>query len=182
MQRQRRSRRERTPPVRTGRDAVPDEEGLDELITGILTASRVLVGMSARSLADIEGAVTPTQFRTLVVLSAHGSTRLVELAARLGVGASTAQRSVDRLVASGLVDRRENDKDRREVVIDLTAAGRRLVKRVTARRRTAIEEIVRAMPRARRLELLEALGAFSAFAEAADEPAAEVDDASRLGW
>ncbi len=163
-------------------DAVPDEEGLDELITGILTASRALVGVSARSLADVEGAVTPTQFRTLVVLSAHGSTRLVELAGRLGVTASTAQRSVDRLVASGLVDRRENDKDRREVAITLTPAGRRLVKKVTGRRRSAIEDIVRAMPRARRHELLEALGGFTAFADAADEPSAEVDHASRLGW
>lgn len=182
MQRQRRSSVEEAPTVHAGRDAVPDEEGLDELITGILTASRVLVGVSARSLSEVEGAVTPTQFRTLVVLSAHRSSRLVELAARLGVGASTAQRSVDRLVASGLVDRRENDKDRREVAIDLTPAGRRLVKRVTERRRSSIEDVVRAMPRARRLELLEALGAFAAFAEAADEPAADIDHASRFGW
>jgi hypothetical protein len=53
---------------------------------------------------------------------------------------------------------------------------------VTERRRSSIEDVVRAMPRARRQELLEALGAFAAFAEAADEPAADIDHASRFGW
>ena len=162
--------------------SIPDDEGLDDLITGILAASRALVGVSARSLAEVEGTVTPTQFRTLVVLSAHGPSRLVELARRLDVQASTAQRSVDRLVVSGLVDRRENEQDRREVVIDLTTSGRRLVRRVTDRRRAAIETIVRAMPRARRQEILEALDSFTAFAEAADEPLTDVDHASVLGW
>jgi DNA-binding MarR family transcriptional regulator len=179
MQRQRRSAGERAKPAASD---IPDDEGLDELTTGILTASRALVGVSVRSLAEVEGTVTPTQFRTLVVLSAHGPGRLVELARRLDVQASTAQRSVDRLVASGLVDRRENEQDRREVVIDLTTAGRRLVRRVTDRRRAAIEAIVRAMPRARRQELLEALDAFGAFAAAADEPLADADPASALGW
>ncbi len=179
MQRQPRSSGGRTP--RSRKPDIPDD-GLDDLITGILTASRALVGVSVRSLADIEDAVTPNQFRTLVVLSAHGSTRLVELARRLGVQASTALRSVDRLVAGGLVDRRENENDRREVQIDLTAAGRRLVRRVTDRRRAAIEDIVRSMPKARRQELLEALDAFAAFAAAADEPLADVDHASVLGW
>jgi len=170
------------PRLRSENDEIPGEEGLDELITGILTASRVLVGVSARSLAEIEDTVTPSQFRTLVVLSAHGPSRLVELARRLDVQASTALRSVDRLLVSGLVDRRENPRDRREVTIELTSTGRRLVTRVTGRRRAAIETIVRAMPPARRRELLEALGGFTAFAEAADEPPAGVDHASALGW
>jgi hypothetical protein len=38
------------------------------------------------------------------------------------------------------------------------------------------------MPRARRQELLEALDAFGAFAAAADEPLADADPASALGW
>ncbi len=126
--------------------------------------------------------MTLSQFRTLVVLRAHGATRLNRLSGRLGVNASTALRSVDRLVAAGLVDRRENPGDRREVVIELTSRGSRLVDEVTARRRETIQDIVRRMPAPQRTALVDALRSFGA---AADEPQA-VDDptdaAALLGW
>ncbi|GAA1594812.1 MULTISPECIES: MarR family winged helix-turn-helix transcriptional regulator [Kribbella] len=155
------------------------EETVDEVVAAVLTASRVLVGVSARSLAQVEESVTLTQFRTLVVLDGHGPSRLNLLAERLDVTASTALRMVDRLIAAGLVDRRENAQDRREVVIDLTAEGRKLVRKVTRKRQAEIERIVLAMPVGRRRELVRAL---VAFADAADEPAAVPEAASRLGW
>jgi DNA-binding MarR family transcriptional regulator len=151
---------------------------LDDLVTALLTASRALVAVSAESLAAVEDTVTLTQFRTLVVLTARGPCRLVELAGRLGVNASTAQRSVERLVAAGLVDRHENAADRREVVIGPTPAGGRLVHQVTRRRRGAIDEIVRAMPVGRRRQLVEALETFAA---AAGEPST-AEEAGHLGW
>ncbi len=157
----------------------PTDEAVDDLVAAVLTASRVLVGISARSLAGVEESVTLTQFRTLVVLDSHGPSRLNRLAERLEVTASTALRMVDRLIAAGLVDRRENAQDRREVVIDLTTAGRSLVRRVTRARRTEIERVVRAMPVTRRRELVRAL---EAFATAADEPAVVAEAAGRLGW
>lgn len=151
----------------------------DQLVTALLTASRALVGVSARSLAEVEDAVTLTQFRTMVVLRAHGPARLNHLSERLQVNASTTLRTVERLITAGLVDRRENSEDRREVVIELTTRGEQLVDDVTARRRDAIEEIVRAMPARQRSVLVEAL---LAFAGAADEPIALLDAATRLGW
>ena len=163
---------------RVSGDALSDDD-LDGVVTALLTASRALVGVSARSLEVAEGAVSLAQFRTLVVLRAHGATGLSRLAQRLGVNASTALRSVDRLAAAGFADRRENAQDRREVVIELTTRGRRLVDQVTERRRRAIEEIVVAMPVSRRRALVAAL---RAFAEAADEPQAVSDDAALLGW
>jgi DNA-binding MarR family transcriptional regulator len=152
---------------------------VDELVTALLTASRVLVGVSARSLAEIEDTVTVTQFRVLVVLRGHGETRLNRLAQRLAVTPSTALRTVDRLINSSLVTRRENAHDRREVVIELTARGRRVVDRVTERRREAIREIVEQMPQRQASRLVETL---SRFAAAADEPAAVPDAAAALGW
>jgi DNA-binding MarR family transcriptional regulator len=122
------------------------EHSVDELVTALLTASRVLVGVSARSLAEVEETVSVSQFRVLVVLAGHGDTRLNDLASRLGVGASTALRAVDRLVAAGLVHRRENPANRREVVISLTGRGQAAVDEVTGRRRTAIAAIVQQMP------------------------------------
>ncbi|WP_344255302.1 MarR family winged helix-turn-helix transcriptional regulator [Terrabacter carboxydivorans] len=160
-------------------DRVGDDGGTDDLVTALLTGSRVLVGVSARSLSEVEGTVTLSQFRTLVVLQAHGPTRLNQLATRLAVGPSTALRSVDRLIAAGFVARTENAQDRREVVIALTDAGRTLVTEVTERRRAAIRAIVEAMPASQRHTLVEALVAFSA---AADEPEALADAATRLGW
>ncbi len=158
--------------------AVGDDE-LDELVTALLTASRALVGVSAQSLSHVEDTVTPAQFRTLVVLRAHGASRLNQLSERLQVNASTALRSVDKLVAAGLVARRDNPADRREVAIELTARGRRLVDDVTARRREAIDHIVRRMPSGRRTAMLEVLRDFAA---AADEPQALSDAATELGW
>lgn len=150
-------------------------------MTALLTASRALVGVSARSLADVEDTVTVAQFRVLVLLTTHGASTLAQLAGRLGVNASTAQRQVDRLVRDGLVDRRENPDDRRQVVLATTAKGAGLVEAVTARRRSEIARIVRAVPAEERAGLVAAL---EAFAVAANEPAAGGDEtpASPLGW
>jgi DNA-binding MarR family transcriptional regulator len=160
-------------------EVVPSDRGFDELVTALVTASRALVGVSARSLADVEETVTLTQFRNLVVLRTHGVSRLNRLSDRLQVNASTTLRTVERLIAAGLVDRRDNPRDRREVIIELTDAGRRLVDVVTARRRRAIEGIVLAMPAEQRIAMIEAL---LAFADAADEPIAVSDSATRMGW
>lgn len=151
----------------------------DELVTALLTASRALVGVSARSLAEAEDTVTITQFRALVVLEGHGPTRLNQLADRLGVSPSSALRTVDRLIKARFVTREENDADRREVRIALTPQGGTLVREVTDRRRQEIAAIVAAMPTSRRRGVVAAL---NAFAEAAGEPSAADDAVSRLGW
>jgi DNA-binding MarR family transcriptional regulator len=162
-----------------GNDATTVEDGADELVSALLTASRALVGVSARSLARVEDAVTITQFRTLVVLEGHGDTRLNQLAERLGVTPSTALRMVDRLITAHLVTREENKADRREVLIALTNEGARLVRDVTQRRRAEIATIVAAMPQEGRQEVVAAL---NAFAQAAGEATPSVDTAARLGW
>ena len=166
-------------PAAAGIKAPEAASDTDALVSALLTASRALVGVSARSIATVEHRVTLTQFRVLVVLDAHGPTRLNQLAARLDVASSTALRTVDRLIAARLVDRRDNERDRREVVIQLTPAGLDVVREVTSRRKAAIEEIVQQMPAERRRALVEALAAFAA---AADEPQVPEDSARRLGW
>ncbi len=147
-------------------------------MTALLTASRVLVGVSARSLSEVEKAVTVTQFRTLVVLESHGETNLSGLAGSLGVNASTALRMIDRLLVAGLVTRKDNPDTRREVLLGLSPAGRRLVRKVTSRRRAELARVVAAMPAERRSELLAAL---RAFAEAAGEPEPSPDEVQLAG-
>lgn len=152
-----------------GVDAVDDvgDEATDELVTALLTASRVLVAVAARSLAEHNESVTITQFRTLVVLGNRPNLSLNQLADELGVNASTAMRMTNRLLKSDLVTRRDNPDDRREILLALTDAGRQIVDTVTGRRRAEINRIVRAMPTPHRAELIAAL---RSFADAAGEP------------
>ncbi len=156
---------------------VQKHSDVDDLVTAVLTASRVLVGVSAASLADVEDTVTVAQFRTLVVLHSRGELNLNGLADELEVNASTALRMIDRLLAVGLVTRRDNPSNRREVQLRASPEGEQLVRSVTTRRRSRITRIVRAMPEADRGELVRAL---QAFADAAGEPAA--GNPAALGW
>jgi DNA-binding MarR family transcriptional regulator len=136
------------------------------MVGALLTASRVLVAVSARSLAAVEETLTVPQFRTLVVLEAAGPTSLSGLAEQLAVNPSTAMRMVDRLVAMGLVGRTADPGDRRVTRIAATAEGRRIVREVTERRQAEITRIVSAMPAEHQEALVEAL---QSFADAAAE-------------
>lgn len=156
-------------------------DDVDAVTHAVLTASRLLVAVSARSLAAIEGRVTLPQFRMLVVLSNHGSAKLVVLADRLGVNPSTAMRMIDRLIAAGLADRQTNPENRRETVLQLTREGRRLVDEVTAKRRQEITSIVERLAPEQRSSLIAALTAFS---DAGGEPAVSAGEGHLypLGW
>jgi DNA-binding MarR family transcriptional regulator len=158
-------------------EAAVDGQGIDEMTTALLTASRLLVAISARSIAAVEETLTLPQFRMLVVLSSQGPSKLVALAEKLHVNPSTALRMTDRLVAAGLVDRRASPHSGREVRIELTAAGRAVVDTVTARRRDELAAIVARMAAEQRRSLVAALRAFTA---AGAEPPATTP--APLGW
>lgn len=150
----------------------------DELTGAVLTASRLLVAVSARSLAAVEETMTLPQFRAMVVLASRGPMKLVGLAEQLGVNPSTATRMADRLESAGMIDRRVNPDSRREVVLRLTPAGRQVVDGVTARRRQEIAAIVSRMPAEQRANLVAAL---RSFAQAGGEPSVP-EDVHPLGW
>ena len=142
-------------------EAASDEADVDTVTDAVLAASRLLVAIAARSLCTVEHRLTLPQFRMLVVLSALGPAKLVDLAEHLDVQPSTALRMVDRLVAARLVGRRHNPVNRRETELTLTVSGRRVVREVTARRRAVIGTVLRQLPPARRAALVEALDAFN---------------------
>ena len=74
----------------------------DSVVDAVLSASRVLVAVAARSLADVGEEVTLTQYRTLVVLASRGPQNLAGLADAVGVTPATATRMCDRLVRKDL--------------------------------------------------------------------------------
>ncbi len=120
------------------------------MVEAVLTASRVMVALAARSVAETGEEVTLTQYRSLVVLASRGPQPLAALAEAVAVTPSTASRLVDRLVGKGLVARHRDRTDRRQVRLALTATGRALVDRVTATRRREIDALLAAVdPEAR---------------------------------
>lgn len=149
-----------------------DDESVDAITDALLTASRLLVAISARSIAQVDDSITITQFRTLVILSNRGALNLATLAGLLDVQPSTTGRMVDRLVGAGLIERNPHPQSRRELVATLTARGRSVVREVTAHRREGIAGVVANMPERERRGLVRALTAFTA---AGGEPAADLD-------
>jgi DNA-binding MarR family transcriptional regulator len=154
-------------------------DDVEAVTRAVLTASRLLVAVSARSLAAVEDRVTLPQFRMLMVLSTRGATKLVALADLLQVAPSTAMRMVDRLIAAGLADRQTNPANRRETLLRLTEEGRHTVEDVTARRRAEIAAIVERLAPRQRAALVKALTAFN---EAGGEPLAGDPEPHPLGW
>ena len=146
----------------------------ERAVRAFLGASRALVGVSARSLADIDEVTLP-QFRALVVISERARVTVNELAERLDIHPSTATRMCDRLVRKGLVRRGEGASDRRETEIALAAKGRRIVDRVTERRWRDLTVIVGRMTERDRRDAIRGLTAFA-------EAAGETMDATLFGW
>lgn len=136
------------------------------MVDAVLSASRVLVAIAARSLADLDEEVTLTQYRSLVVLASRGTQPMAALAEALAVTPPTASRLCDRLVRKGLVRRRTDRNDRRQVRVGLTEAGRKLVDVVSERRRTEISELLRSVPDEARRSVVSGL---QLLAEAAGE-------------
>ncbi len=143
---------------------MPQEPSLDEVVDAVLASSRALVAVSARSIAGVKGVTLP-QYRMLVVLNT-APTNLSKLAEALDVAPSTAMRMIDRLITAGLVDRTVPADNRRETRLQLTTAGKRAVRNVTARRRRDLRAVIERIPTAQHAQLATALAAFS---EAADE-------------
>jgi DNA-binding MarR family transcriptional regulator len=144
------------------------EESATELL---VSASRALVAIAARSLGRVEDQVTLPQYRALVVLATRGALRPVDLAEVLDVTPSTGTRMCDRLVRKGLMERAHRESDRREVELRLSPAGRTLVNDVTARRRRDLRRVLSRISPDDQVRLIESLRIFTDAAGEASEGA-----------
>ena len=139
-------------------------------VESVLRASRALLGVIARSVAEALDSVTLPQFRVLVVLASSGPCPVGILASRLGAVASTFSRFLDRMETAGLVQRLPSPDSRRETLVGLAPKGARIVQEATDRRREAMAEILDRLAPEEHAVLVAALDTFSA---AAGEPAPE---------
>lgn len=135
-------------------------------ITPLMLASRAVAAVMVRSLESIDASVSVTQMRVLVLLWTGEPLNLSAVAEGLGVNASNASRTCDRLVSAGLVDRGELTADRRQRVLTLTRKGRTFVERLMNRREQELAEIVGRMSDADRDALMAALTPFNEAATA----------------
>jgi DNA-binding MarR family transcriptional regulator len=141
-------------------DAVPD---------AVLTATRLLMTVSTSSIAAVDDSITIPQFRVLVVLQSRGPMAFARLAEILDVDVPTITRTVDHMVAKGLLNRTGQAERGDEAELELTTTGNAVCTEVTQQRRAQIAEIVSRIPDEQRTLLGDAA---EAFIEAGGEPPA----------
>jgi MarR family 2-MHQ and catechol resistance regulon transcriptional repressor len=89
------------------------------------------------SMAEMD--MSMTQFRCLITLALEGEAIPIhQLAERVHMTLPTAGRAIDRLVAQGLVIRREDPQDRRVRRIFLSAEGRQVISGIDRARRESL--------------------------------------------
>lgn len=96
----------------------------DQLCFALYSAS-IAVGRLYKPLLDQLG-LTYTQYLTLRALGEQDGLSVGTVADRLSLEPSTLTPLLKRLEARGLVVRRRNSEDERQVIVSLTEAGRRL--------------------------------------------------------
>jgi DNA-binding MarR family transcriptional regulator len=143
----------------------------------VLASCRVLVALSAQSVAAVSGIADPMQVRVLVIAASRAPISLGELADAASLTPSTASRLCERMVARGLLNRCDDPTNRRALKLTLTREGRTVVDTMIAHRRAAITTILNRLPRRRRTELADLLNEFSA---AGGQPVEH--DLWSMGW
>ncbi|MFN2540145.1 MAG: MarR family winged helix-turn-helix transcriptional regulator [Mycobacteriales bacterium] len=122
-------------------------------------ALRPILLLATRASAKAGQRVSTSQLQALLVLHERGPMNLTTLADELGAIPSSATRLCDRLVAADLISRETGAADRREVFLQVTSSGRRIVRQVRDLRRQGLREAIdMCTPRERR-ELLSGLRA-----------------------
>lgn len=100
----------------------------------------IVLRIARQSNADDE-AMTATQRLALIEIEATGPIRLRTLAGRMDTTPATATRAVDALAAAKFVVRKPDPGDRRGVLVEATARGRRWA----GRRRALLQEVLDAV-------------------------------------
>jgi len=92
--------------------------------------------------------VTMSQAKLLYLVSLHPGMSMGAIATELGVGPSAVSGLVDRLVALGLLDRREDPVDRRQQLVTITANGTATLERMRELRAELMSRLLSGLDRA----------------------------------
>ena len=144
----------------------------DDFAAAVDEALRPVLLLAGRASAKATQRVSTSQLQALLVLHERGRMNLTTLADELGAIPSSATRLCDRLVAADLIAREQGSTDRREVFLQLTAGGRRVVRQVRDLRREGLREALEACTPRERRELLGGLQALAVRMAEAEETVA----------
>jgi DNA-binding MarR family transcriptional regulator len=147
-----------------------------------MQASKVISAAVAHSLALADDTVSAPGLRVLVMLDGSGPLNLSAVAEGLGVNASTASRTCDRLVVADLVDRRERADDRRQITLSLTERGAAFVDGVMRERQAVLMRVLESMPADARRSAVDGLAAFVAAAAAMSDSDGDGRHAEIIRW
>ncbi len=130
---------------------------LDEVLSAFFRGTMGLAeGEGIDRLVELD--LSMTQARLLHHLAFAGRPLPInELAARLHLSVATTGRTVDQLVHTDLVERREDAADRRVKLVSLTPAGAEAVDQHVAAKRAAVRTLVDRLPQDQAERLLAAI-------------------------
>jgi DNA-binding MarR family transcriptional regulator len=102
---------------------------------------RAFLKFSERAAGEM--GLSPQQHQALLAIKGTPGGRITigVLAERLGIRHNTAVELIDRLIANGLAERRQNPADRREVLIDLTHRADRMLAKLTLAHRNEVRKL-----------------------------------------
>jgi DNA-binding MarR family transcriptional regulator len=136
-----------------------DDEGAIRLRAVISKLARELNASSTG-----EG-LTPSQASALSLIVVRGPLGLAELGERERINPTMLSRVIGRLVEMKLITRTPDPADLRSVSVLSTPAGRRVDKKIKARRAAAVSECLELLPAEQVIALTEALPALENLAE-----------------
>jgi DNA-binding MarR family transcriptional regulator len=137
-----------------------DDEGVIRL-RGVI--SRLARELNASSTGE---GLTPSQASALSLIVVRGPLGLTELGERERINPTMLSRVIGRLVEMKLITRTPDPTDLRSVSVLSTAAGRRVDKKIKARRAAAVSECLAVLPPEHVTALTDALPALEGLADA----------------
>jgi DNA-binding MarR family transcriptional regulator len=118
----------------------PKRKSVDAVVDHYETLMHRLIEGHAPDFTEV--GITMAQAKVLYVVMAAGELRMSELAARLGIGSSSASGLADRLVELGLLVRRDDPADRRQVVVTTTPEAAALMERFRELNQRQLRELL----------------------------------------
>jgi DNA-binding MarR family transcriptional regulator len=156
-------------PTQQPRRKPPAETRSDDPVADPDTAPRLraVVGKLSRRLRPtLAGSgLTPTRLSVLATLTRRGPMRISELAAIEGLNPTMLSRVIAELTGAGLLQRVPDPDDGRAALVDATAAGRRLRKKIQHERNDVLSVLLADLDERQRGDLVEALAVLEEIAE-----------------
>jgi DNA-binding MarR family transcriptional regulator len=144
-----------------GDSADPPAGSPDEYPAQLERATRGLLELNAAVLEQMDKTIGLGPLRALQSLERLGPSKVTELGNDLDMLVSTASRLSDRLADAALITRRVSPTNRRATLLEITAAGRKVLDELISIRTTALRTVTEDMNEETREALLIGTRAFT---------------------